>query len=386
MAIHACSRGAALCLALLAGLPVTHGQAESPAGVSGPERTADVAGLQPGGECPDPGPGAARQIAAAASATIPLKEGVTFSSVWKRNTDDYEHECLEQITAIDARSILTTSSCPVGPRHEANHRLRRICWSDLLNSHLYVTEHNEGFPETFVGALAFSLSLHSFADLKGNEAIAHRYIEPRDDFHFIAIDIDGQLKSDGAGTFKVIVNDRVLEVPTIEASYINQRKGDIIRVKVLDDGRFPLMLDYYIPTLNKFFVTYTKVSFPTAREIEEHLAVDKRTDVYGIYFDFASDSIRSESLPVLREIADAMKSHPEWSLIVNGHTDNIGNAAQNLDLSQRRALTVRKVLIDQFKIASARLSTNGFGASQPKESNDTDRGRARNRRVELIRQ
>ena len=146
------------------------------------------------------------------------------------------------------------------------------------------------------------------------------------------------------------------------------------------------MLDYYIPTMDKFFITYTKVSFPTDNELEKHLAADKRVDVYGIYFDFAKDSLRSESEPVLQEIAEAMKAHPDWTLIINGHTDNVGGDAMNLDLSRRRAATVRNALMEKWKIDGARLSTNGFGASQPKESNDTDRGRARNRRVELIRQ
>jgi outer membrane protein OmpA-like peptidoglycan-associated protein len=96
--------------------------------------------------------------------------------------------------------------------------------------------------------------------------------------------------------------------------------------------------------------------------------------------------LRPESEPVLREISDALKAHPEWKLIINGHTDNIGDDALNLDLSRRRAAAVRRALVEQYKIEDSRLSTNGFGASQPKESNDSDRGRALNRRVELVRQ
>jgi len=95
--------------------------------------------------------------------------------------------------------------------------------------------------------------------------------------------------------------------------------------------------------------------------------------------------LRSESEPVLHEIADALKAHPEWTLIINGHTDNIGGDALDLDLSRRRAAAVRRALVERNKIADSRLTTNGFGASQPKESNETDRGRALNRRVELER-
>ena len=359
--------------------------AAAAAGDPGPERVTDVAGLAPAAECPDPGPGAAAQIAAAASATIPLKKGLTLSKIWKPNADDYKHECLEQIESIDARGVVVTSSCPIGPKHDPNLRMRRICWSDFLDSHLYLTLHDKGLPDTFVGALSFNLSLRSFAALKKNEEIAHRYVQPADDIHLIAVDIDGRLKPDGPGTFKVIVNDRLVELPTLEASYVH--KGDIIRVKVLDDARFPLMLDYYMPTRDKFALTYTKISFPTEHEIEKQLATEKHADVYGVYFDFAKDSMRRESQPVLQEIAAALKAHPDWVLSIYGHTDNIGVAAQNLDLSRRRALTVRNALISQFHIDPARLSTtNGFGASQPKDTNDTDRGRARNRRVELVRQ
>jgi flagellar motor protein MotB len=325
-------------------------------------------------------------IAAAGSALIPLKVGLTLSSTWKGYPEDYEHECLLQVSQINSRSILTTSSCPIGEQRKTITTLRRICWTDVLDSYLYVTQGGLTMPETLVGALQFSLSVGSLAALKARGEIRHRYIDLKErDRHLLDNDIEGTLKSDGPATFKLIINDRAVEVATIEANYVNDKTHDTIRVKVLDEPRFPLMLDYYIPSLHKFFVTYTKVSFPTANELEQHLAVDKHTDVYGIYFDFSSDSLRPESEPVLREIADALKAHPDWTLIINGHTDNVGGDALNLDLSRRRATAVRKALVDRYKIEDSRLTTNGFGASQPKESNDSDRGRALNRRVELVR-
>ena len=66
-----------------------------------------------------------------------------------------------------------------------------------------------------------------------------------------------------------------------------------------------------------------------------------QAEVYGIYFDFASDKIKPESEPVLREIADALNHNPTWKLRVEGHTDNIGGDEYNLDLSQRRAEAVK---------------------------------------------
>ena len=355
--------------------------ANAPAG----KLTSDIHDLVLNGECPDPGPAGAAAMAAAGSASIPLKVGLTLSHIWKANADDNEHECLSQVTSMDDRGFSATLSCPIGAKREMTTALRHVCWTDVMDSYLYIPSFGPKEPQTLRGSLLFNPSLASFSALKSHGEFHHRLVELGDDDpRFLDVDIEGSLKSDGAGTFKLIVNDKVVEVATIEANYIGPRA--VIRIKVLDEPRFPLMLDYYVPSLHKYFVTYTKVSFPTLGEVERHLAIDKHTDVYGIYFNFASDVLRPESVPVLKEIATALQAHPDWKLRVNGHTDNAGGGAMNQELSRRRAEAVRHELVERYKIAESRLSTEGFGASQPKESNDTDRGRALNRRVELVRQ
>jgi flagellar motor protein MotB len=346
--------------------------------------TSDIHDLVPNGECPDPGPAGTAAMAAAGSATIPLKVGLTLSHVWKQNADDYEHECLSQVISMDSRGFSASLRCPTGAKREITTAVRHVCWTDVMDSHLYIPSFGSKEPQTMRGSLVFNPSLASFSALKSHREFHHRLVELGDDPRFLDVDIDAIMKSDDAGTFKLIVNDKVVEVPTIEANYIGAKT--IVRIKVLDEPRFPLMLDYYVPTLHRYFITYTKVSFPTLGEVERHLAVDKHTDVYGIYFNFASDVLRPESEPVLKEIATALQAHPDWKLRINGHTDNVGGDAMNQDLSRRRAEAVRHELMERHKIAEARLSTDGFGASQPKESNDTDRGRALNRRVELVRQ
>ena len=109
-----------------------------------------------------------------------------------------------------------------------------------------------------------------------------------------------------------------------------------------------------------------------------------KVDVYSIYFSFNSDVIREESQPTLKDIAAVLRRHPDWKLRVDGHTDNIGTAAYNLGLSKQRAAAVRDALVKQYGIDAARLTTGGAGASQPIDTNDTLEGRARNRRVELV--
>ena len=122
----------------------------------------------------------------------------------------------------------------------------------------------------------------------------------------------------------------------------------------------------------------------TAKRIEEDLAKDGRSIIYGIYFDFASDRIKEESEPVLSEIAQVLRANPTWNLNVEGHTDSIGSDADNLDLSRRRSAAVKQALTTRYKIDLDRLQTSGYGESRPKDRNDTMEGRARNRRVELV--
>ena len=122
-----------------------------------------------------------------------------------------------------------------------------------------------------------------------------------------------------------------------------------------------------------------------AGNLERELAAGQKADVYSIYFSFNSDAIREESEPTLKEIADIMRRHPDWRLTVNGHTDGIGGDQYNLDLSKRRAAAVVTALSTRLGIDAARFKYAGYGKTQPKDTNDTLEGRARNRRVELMR-
>jgi outer membrane protein OmpA-like peptidoglycan-associated protein len=122
-----------------------------------------------------------------------------------------------------------------------------------------------------------------------------------------------------------------------------------------------------------------------AAALERALIEKGSVDVYSIYFSFNSDVIRDESTPTLEDIAAILRRHPTWKLRVNGHTDSIGSDQFNLDLSRRRAEAVKHALATRYGIAADRLDTAGFGESQPKDTNDTIEGRARNRRVELMR-
>jgi len=110
-----------------------------------------------------------------------------------------------------------------------------------------------------------------------------------------------------------------------------------------------------------------------------------RAPVYGIYFEFASADLKPASQPTLKQIATVMQQHPDWTVTIEGHTDSIGGAEKNLDLSNRRAAAVRTALVDHYAVTASRLAIKGYGLTRPVEPNTTIEGRARNRRVELAR-
>jgi len=105
---------------------------------------------------------------------------------------------------------------------------------------------------------------------------------------------------------------------------------------------------------------------------------------HGIHFDTDSDRLKPESAPILKQVAGGLEKNPNLKLEIDGYTDSVGDAAHNLDLSKRRAQAVMSVLVSQFGVDAARLTSNGFGAAQPIGSNDTPEGRAGNRRVEFL--
>jgi OOP family OmpA-OmpF porin len=108
--------------------------------------------------------------------------------------------------------------------------------------------------------------------------------------------------------------------------------------------------------------------------------------VYGIYFDTGKSEIKAESEPTIQEIAKLLKANPALKLYVVGHTDNVGAFDYNIKLSQSRAAAVVDALTKKNGIAASRLTPFGAGPTSPVASNQTEDGRAKNRRVELVAQ
>jgi outer membrane protein OmpA-like peptidoglycan-associated protein len=122
----------------------------------------------------------------------------------------------------------------------------------------------------------------------------------------------------------------------------------------------------------------------TAETFKDDLARRGHVAVYDLWFDTNQAVIKPASQAALAEIAKLLAAEPALKLNVVGHTDGIGSVEANRKLSQARAAAVVNELVARYRVAAARLRAYGVGPLAPVASNDTEEGRAHNRRVELV--
>lgn len=329
------------------------------------------------------------RAAAPSAPTVPIVAGlITVSAVHEAAKGDYE--TILKVSDVTSDGVVYTVSGNVDDRRVSIRR--KVPARDWAHAREWRPRYNEEDPEVYPGTTGVTLSADVLHDLKTTgQATLKASLDDESLGGMLGALLGGG--STEAGALKrveaqpvpvsMLVNDVRVELPAVHA---RGRAGDEpLEVFVLDNPALPLVLRWRLGDSGKRMI---RISYPTpnASHIEEKLAATGRAEIYGIYFDFAKATIRPESEAVLKEIASVMVKNPAWTLNVEGHTDNIGGAAANQDLSSRRAAAVRQALIDRYHIAPARLIPAGFGASRPKDTNDTLEGRARNRRVELARQ
>jgi OOP family OmpA-OmpF porin len=121
-----------------------------------------------------------------------------------------------------------------------------------------------------------------------------------------------------------------------------------------------------------------------APDTRNKLLTEGKLVTYGIYFDVNKDVVKPESYGTLKEIATILNEVPDVKVKILGFTDADGDDAKNLDLSKRRAASVKAELVKSFGVNGDRLVTDGMGESQPVAPNDTPVNKALNRRVEFI--
>ncbi len=121
-----------------------------------------------------------------------------------------------------------------------------------------------------------------------------------------------------------------------------------------------------------------------APDMRSKLITEGKLVTRGILFDVNSDKIKPESYGTLKEIANVLSENADVKVRIIGHTDSDGSDESNLDLSKRRAASVKNSLSSEFGIDAARMETDGKGESEPSADNNTPEGKANNRRVEFI--
>ncbi len=123
-----------------------------------------------------------------------------------------------------------------------------------------------------------------------------------------------------------------------------------------------------------------------ADDMAKSIGADGRVALYGLQFDTDKTELRADSKPSLAEIAKLLAQNPKLNVFVVGHSDNQGSYAHNLELSQKRSDAIVLALTTEFKIAPGRLIAKGVASVSPIASNDSEAGRAKNRRVELVKE
>ncbi len=167
--------------------------------------------------------------------------------------------------------------------------------------------------------------------------------------------------------------------------YFNEEKVLDLPKALAPTAKFNSIL-YFIPSAdddNRYCVNNLRlaVGAPDARK---KILEQNKWVTHGILFDVNSDKIKPESYGTLKEMANVLKEYADLKVKIVGHTDSDGKDSDNIDLSKRRAASVKAALAKEFSIEESRMETDGKGEGEPMDKNDTPAGKANNRRVEFI--
>jgi outer membrane protein OmpA-like peptidoglycan-associated protein len=167
--------------------------------------------------------------------------------------------------------------------------------------------------------------------------------------------------------------------------YMNEEKvWDLPRAFAADAKLNSVLFDFGGGCGNcEYYVANLRVA-TGAPDTRNKILTEGKWVTRGILFDVNSDKIKPESYGTLKEFAGVMTENADLKVQIVGHTDADGDDAANLDLSKRRAASVKTALAGEFKIDAARMDTDGKGEAQPVDKNDNPAGKANNRRVEFI--
>ena len=346
-----------------------------------------------------------RAHAEPATPKIPLVAGLTV--VGAHHTPERDYERVSRVTAATAGTVTTlhrlqTFSAPGEPPKWAQ-KIRTVAKADLEKAQTLNQCYAQADPEMLPGTTDFQASAGVLEALKTQGRSPFTLVHTSSGIGMAAgLSLGarckrfvGSLKHAGTAdeSFSLLLNGQRVTVPVLHAQgYLETDGGDGARFEFwfLDDAANPLWLkgtgDEDIFNFQVVRIDIAEVVAAAATPLATLAGKACRAELHGVYFESGSASLLPESADALAQVATMLKANVGWKVTVEGHTDSLGGAAPNLDLSTRRAVAVRDALIAQGGVSAAQLTTQGFGLTKPVETNDTPEGRARNRRVELSRQ
>jgi len=270
--------------------------------------------------------------------------------------------------------------------------LLNILWLSLLIAGVSLAEEDRGgkdhplfnrMPGTWIYAYEdVDFHAHTFKDEKGKEVNVEG--------HYYYIHYYPEEGKPALSKLKILRNYEnaiktiggiVLKSDFEDASYMKLVKGGKelwVEVRA-GNGREPILIIIEKEAMAQEIVA-------NAEAFSNDLKETGHTAVYGIHFDTSQSVIKPESDAALSEIAKLLKKDAGLKVNVVGHTDNAGNFDSNMSLSQARAEAVVKALVSKYGIAASRLKAYGVSSLAPVASNDREEGKAKNRRVELVKQ
>ena len=291
----------------------------------------------------------------------------------------------------DARTeIMSVTSEVVSLQYSSTRGLftrRDVLVRDRQSARAYVLGYSSRMPTVIPGSTSLGISSAILQELRttGRAALTLIHSENLDriECNLVATAVDVRVP--------VIIEDRILDVPTVQAR-VNCGSGNRTgtgQFVVANDVNNPVLIELTLnfsweqrPRTNR--VTRVVAGLGLQAEMRQALDTLGTYDVYGLLFDFDSATLRPETAQLVREIAVMLQQNPNWTILIAGHTDNIGGAEYNMRLSEQRAASVKQALISNG-ISPNRLQSVGHGMTKPKADNSTLAGRAINRRVEFRR-
>lgn len=265
---------------------------------------------------------------------------------------------------------------------------RRVQAADLMNAQTFMMGYSNNLPKVIPNTTSTGLSTNALEQLRTTGSVPYSLV-----YDASLARIDGRLNLVKKVKFPVLVEDQLV---SFNALYVTgtfsdgrSRQGNV-EFYIYDDRGSPAMFQSTVKfswekTPRTERVVRVTAGASQSSAMEQTLRTIKKLDVYGIHFDFDKATIRPEAASTVSDIAETLRVNPQWRLMINGHTDSTGKESYNLKLSQRRAASVKRMLVNKYGVSPDRLETQGFGSSQRKGRNDTLQGRKLNRRVELVR-